>query len=154
MKQQTQPNEWSCLPTSFAIVTGVKVDNIFKWLGHDGSERVFPDRPEPYCRKSFHPQELTDYCYWHGINIIQIDREVVSTNINGDVHIVCNSERRLYKYIESHNNFVLTGFFLTTGRWHAVACVNKTIYDPNGTECSLTDLVKTFSIESIFLIFR
>lgn len=49
-----QPNAWSCLPCAF----GNAIDcNVLARLGHDGSEIIWPDLEEPYCRRAFHIQE-------------------------------------------------------------------------------------------------
>ena len=57
MNLETQPNRWSCLATSFAMALGITVEEFIELVGHDGSEILFPDLKEPWCRRGFHVQE-------------------------------------------------------------------------------------------------
>lgn len=74
MQPQQPPNKWSCLPTAFAIVLERPVQEIIQLLGHDGSEVVWPHLPEPYCRRSFHIQELIYACYNLGYSVIEYQK--------------------------------------------------------------------------------
>lgn len=47
MKLQRTINRWTCLPASFGTVLGLTLGEVFRKLGHDGSEVVFPDLPDP-----------------------------------------------------------------------------------------------------------
>lgn len=58
MKLQHQPNNWSCLPTAFAMVLDLPVKEIIDLIGHDGSTITWPKLPSPFCRRAFHIQEL------------------------------------------------------------------------------------------------
>ena len=64
MQLQKQPNKWSCLPTSFAIVLNCPVQEIFDYLGHDGSEIIWPENKDPFNRRAFHIQEMIDFAYF------------------------------------------------------------------------------------------
>ncbi len=55
---QLKPNRWSCSVTAFAMALRVPVQQLIEELGHDGGEIIFPDLPEPMCRRGFHSQEL------------------------------------------------------------------------------------------------
>ena len=55
---QLKPNQWSCSVTAFAMALRFPVQQLIEELGHDGSEIIFPDLPEPMCRRGFHAQEL------------------------------------------------------------------------------------------------
>ena len=50
----------NCLLHAFQTVTGL---NLIERLGHDGSEIIYPDLPEPICRRGFHTQELFKACW-------------------------------------------------------------------------------------------
>jgi hypothetical protein len=56
--QQKQPNQWSCFVTAFAMACRTPVEKIIKEIGHDGSAIIFPENPEPYCRRGFYPDEI------------------------------------------------------------------------------------------------
>lgn len=57
MHKQFQPNQWSCLPTAFAIALDMPVDEFLRYLSHNGSEIIWPQLSEPGCRRGFHIQE-------------------------------------------------------------------------------------------------
>lgn len=50
-------NNWSCLPKAFARALNISFDEFVKLVGHDGSEIIWPDQPEPRCRRGFTIQE-------------------------------------------------------------------------------------------------
>lgn len=58
MKLITQPNKWTCLPTSVAMLLNISLDDIFKIVGHDGSQILWKDFPDPQNRRGFHIQEM------------------------------------------------------------------------------------------------
>lgn len=62
MDLRLQPNKWSCLPAALAMVLDVPVKDVIQGLGHDGSEIIWPELPEPLKRRGFHYQELAAYC--------------------------------------------------------------------------------------------
>lgn len=152
MRLQKQPNNWSCLPTAFAIVLNVDVPVIFKYLGHDGSEIIFPERESPYNRKAFHPQELVEYALEkHNRYVVQFDAEICRQNMYGDIKSSSDVRTLLY-YTESNHEKVLAGTD-SNGKYHAVACDKyRNTYDPNGTIHSLNFFLDRFSIYSLFLI--
>jgi hypothetical protein len=145
MRLQTQPNKWSCLPTAFAIATSIPVAEFIEFAGHDGSEILFPDYDEPYCRRSFHPQELTDMCLRENFAVIPIERQPMVLS-NDHVHMVPMFERRMDYYLLNYTG-VLIGMS-QAGTPHAVAWNGHRILDPNGTEYGITN----FTIETFFLI--
>jgi hypothetical protein len=83
MKIQKQPNRWSCLPTAFAIALDVDVNLFIKHIGHDGSEFIWPEMPEPMRRRAFHIQECLDIAMKLGFAPVQVEANPISTaNIN------------------------------------------------------------------------
>lgn len=57
MTLQLKPHKWMCLATSFAMALGIPVRRFCEIAGHDGSDVVFPDLPDPLCRRGFHIME-------------------------------------------------------------------------------------------------
>ena len=146
MLLQTQPNCWSCLPTAFAILLDVKVQDIFDLCGHDGSEIVFPGRSDPHGRRSFHIQEMINFCDFKQRSVTPIECNPVSVNQYGEEYSIPVDPGRIYRYL-SFNIGVLVG--IINGNQHAAAwCGNGFAYDPNGT---IYD-VDYFSIKSFFAI--
>ncbi|MEA1999814.1 MAG: hypothetical protein U9N61_10915 [Euryarchaeota archaeon] len=147
MKLQLQPNEWSCLPTAFAMVLNKPVAKVIEDIGHDGSKIIFPEEPEPFCRRSFHIQELTDICMLRNIAVIPIECSPVSEACGHKYNIPVHSKRLDY-YLVNYNG-VLTGIG-SSGKPHAVAWGSGKVFDPNGTTYS----IENFSIHMYFLIVR
>jgi hypothetical protein len=131
MKIQIQPNSWSCLPTAFAIILDVDVRSIFDILGHDGSKIIDSTIPEPYGRKSFHYQEMVDYCLLNGYSVTEIQKQPISENKYGLTWPVEVSDERFLYYIHNYRG-VLIGKG-KSGQSHAVAWSEHTVFDPNGT---------------------
>lgn len=69
-------NNWSCLPKAFAMASGIPVEVIIEEIGHDGSEILFPQYKEPYCRRGFHIQELINVMDDHGILVTPFETEL------------------------------------------------------------------------------
>ena len=123
-----QPNLWSCMPAAFATATGIPIFSLLESIGHDGSEIIFPDLPEPLCRRGFHGQELSRALLAFGF-------------------CVASFESRPFGYLDEEHTFefnedllsimddsigVLGGRVRSTGKLHAVAWDGTQCYDPNG----------------------
>lgn len=146
MKIQMQPNKWSCLPTAFAIALGVPVGEVIKTIGHDGSEIVFPGLTEPFCRRSFHIQELIDVCTHRNIGIIPVEIAPISETIRRHTYKIPVLSDRIEYYLIKYTG-VLTGIG-ASGKPHAVAWDGNMVLDPNGGKYNVRD----FQIDTFFLI--
>ncbi len=145
MRLQKQPNRWSCLPTSFAMVVGLPVEKIIDKIGHDGSEIIIPEEKEPDRRRSFHIQELIDICYLLNYAVIPIQAIPSIGSFHDPYNIISTekSEERILSYLEN-NIGVITGLS-RSGRNHAVAWDGRKIYDPNGSTYGISRfLIETF----------
>jgi hypothetical protein len=129
------------------MVLDVPVAEVLELIGHDGSEIVFPKQPEPYCRRSFHLQELIDVCMLKNTSVVPIEFHPVS-EANGQHYVLKTYSIRAPYYLENYNG-VLTGLG-RAGTPHAVAWNREKIYDPNGSIYSLDD----FSIENFYLLIQ
>ena len=150
MRQQLQPNRWSCFPTAAAIVTDIPVARLLGLIGHDGSEPVFSTHP---AGRAFHPNEVALALLECGWSLIGFDVAPVATNGASTISVSFNFQRLLYAY-----SGVLLGFTLGTGLPHAVAYdhLTKRIYDTNGLVYSAFDedgKVK-FNATSFFVIVK
>lgn len=147
MRIQIQPNKWSCLPTAFAIATDISIAKVIRAVGHDGSEIIFPEYEEPYCRRSFHPQELMDMCLLKGFAVVPIEQQP-TVMVKDRVHNVPIYSKRMDYYLSNYTG-VLTGIS-QTGKPHAVAWNGQRVLDPNGAEYNITN----FFVEMFFLIIK
>ena len=137
MKLLKQPNRWSCLPTAFAMLLDITVEEVVVALGHDGSELIYPGHSEPYCRRSFHIQEMIDVCLLRNIGIVQIERAPVSEAL-GATYNVPVPKARMEFYLSKFPG-VLIGVGSISGKPHAVAWNGSKIFDPNGTTYPLSN---------------
>lgn len=137
MKIQQQPNKWSCFPTALAMCIDVPVKDVIEAIGHDGSERWWRELPEPYCRRSFHPQEIVYAAEHFGYDVVEYEARPVS--FPG----LCSTSR--YIYLESRffetivqNNGILVGRSrMGSEKDHAVAWNGSMCHDPNGHRYAL-----------------
>lgn len=137
MNLQLSPNNWSCLATSFAMILGLPVSKVIEMVGHDGSEIVFPDQPEPSCRRSFHIQELIDVCMSMLVTVTEIQRVPCMGPRNDEEFLVLEDDDRFFRYVRAHSG-VLCGL-TREGGYHAVAWDGEKIYDPKGFICDLSE---------------
>jgi hypothetical protein len=72
-RHQIKPNRWSCLVTAFAMALDIPVAELIRLVGHDGSEIVNPELPEPGCRRGFHIQEMIEACWSQGHSVTPIE---------------------------------------------------------------------------------
>jgi hypothetical protein len=132
---QRSPNGWSCLPTSFAMVLDLPVGRIIELLGHDGSEIVWPGEAEPYCRRSFHIQELVYLSWVLGYTVTEFEALPLSKGQPdaepAALQMPVSAEVRMSSVMRGQLG-VLAGR-ARSGMRHAVAWDGFDCYDPNGT---------------------
>src|SRR5262245_42212493 len=141
MRHLLQPNRWTCLLTSFAMVLETNIDEIVASVGHDGSEVVWPNLPEPECRRSFHIQEMIDFAWEQGYAVTQFQAQPVMRPDPNEslVYVQYTNPQARVRRILQDRRAVLTG--LAGGRRHAVAWDGKFILDPNGQVYALDRFV-------------
>lgn len=147
MNLQRQPNKWSCLPTAFAMVLNLPVEDVILIIGHDGSDKLFGNQEEPYCRRSFHIQELIDVSLKHGYAVTEILPNSYLEVMDEVIDVQEFGADRMEDYLQNYSG-VLIG---REGRRipHAVAWDGVDILDPNGTVYNLVN----FNV-SVFMIIQ
>jgi hypothetical protein len=139
-------NRWSCLPTSFALVLKVPVQSIIDWIGHDGSEILWPDLPEPLKRRGFHIQELIDFCWMLKIAVTQFQAIPCSgSKYSHESYQVPQKEGRISLALK--NQAVITGETLQ-GMPHAIGWDGHIVLDPGKKIVSIDE----FLIETVWVI--
>jgi hypothetical protein len=121
---QKQPNEWSCLPTAFAIATGIPVADLIKAIGHDGSEIVFSGS-KPW--RSFNPQEVIIALLCQGWAVTAIEKQIEIVNQSGENRILEWDLEPIRKQFPC----VVGGTI--NGNRHAAYWNGDAYEDPNGT---------------------
>lgn len=144
-----QPNAWSCLPTAFAMVLQTTPKAIFEFLEHDGSDIIWPDLPEPLCRRSFHIQEMVDFCIAQHVYPIAIEACPCiypgEDPLEEDIHEI--------KRVTPIENYLTQRIGVLLGIYednrHAVAWDGDLIHDPTGYKYNIND----FGIETFYALF-
>ena len=142
------PNNWSCLLASVAMVLDKSIEELVGAVGHDGSDIVFPHLPEPGKRRGFHIQEFISVILKSGFAMTPIEVLPYSTPDGKHEFPVDfpNHEERFWNLMYNSVG-ILTG--LRT-RWrHAVAWNGKRIYDPLGSVYSHHD-IQNFRIDVFY----
>ena len=126
---QHAPNQWSCLATSFAMCFNIPILELFKLLGHDGSEIIWPDLEEPLCHRGHHLQELIDAGIHLNYATMYVERENVLMHPTKDDFIIIQPKLTIESYFDRFPGVIL-GIFNKIR--HAVAYEKGIIYNPNG----------------------
>ncbi len=136
MKMILQSNRWDCLPTAFAMCLDVLPIQIYEFVGHDGSEILWPHLEEPYCRRSFHIDEMIDCCMSMTYMPVCIERdpEYAPVGVEGLFKPFTGTaaSQRWLRYLKYHDA-VLLGH-TKNGKPHAVAWSHREykVFDPEG----------------------
>ena len=139
MEMRRQPNAWSCVLASAAMVLDTDVKTLIEMIGHDGSEVVLPTLPEPAKRRGFHMQEIIDCAIKLSHTITPIEVLPYSTpdgKAEFPVNFQISNEERLLHYMKRGSG-IITG--LARKFRHAVAWDGNKIFDPHGLTYPLQD---------------
>jgi hypothetical protein len=142
MRIQTQPTRWSCAATAFAMALDVPVAELIESIGHDGSEIIWPDLPDPMCRRGFHSQELIDECLkrGHGCTPVEWNPSTAPSEGEGRYEIFDTDQaaERVIRSLEYPNSVMEC----EGHRWrHCVHHHDGRIYDPCGQQYDLSELI-------------
>jgi hypothetical protein len=151
MNLLVQPNKWSCLTTSLAMLCDVSHDKIIEIIGHDGSEIIHPKMDEPYCRRSFAINELTKAALALGYALVEIE----GTSLLSPTGLEVDAVPVTIPYWEDDMLLNYDALLLGEGRSgisHAAAWNHQRslVYDPNGSRYQ----INFFRRESFYIIVR
>ncbi len=131
-------NNLDCILAAAAMVMGIDLVELKKIIGHDGHEIIFPNAPEPYCRRGFHIQEIIDQAFLGGWSVMYIQRQFGLDPFIGDdpSFFIEVSNKRMATYLKKFPG-IIGG--RSVDKSHAVAWDGKMIYDPGGRIYSLIE---------------
>lgn len=117
------------------------VAELIRSIGHDGSEILWDNLPEPMCRRGFHSQELIAECLErrHGCTPIEVAPAIGPTQGDGVYQVYGPDVRkeRLLSYITCPNTVIEC----EGKRYrHTIHGRQGHIFDPAGREYECTDL--------------
>ena len=137
---QKQPNDASCLATAFAMCFNVDVKKIFKELGHDGTEVLWPQMSPPNCYRGFHYSELHLFGYNLGFSCIMFEPkpkmfssfEGQIMDQSGNAHDTCVDLEEIDVTDFIRNKTGVIAYTSKAGHFHACAFHRGKIYNPSG----------------------
>lgn len=148
MQLKRQPNAWSCVLASAAMVFDTDYKTLIEMIGHDGSEVVLPSLPEPAKRRGFHMQEIIDCAIKLSHAVVPIEVLPYSTP-DGKAEFPINFKIRTDNNLFNWDNRSRLLHYMTNGEGiitglarkfrHAVAWDGHKIYDPHGLTYSFND---------------
>ena len=140
MLVQVQPNAWSCLPTAFAMVCDMKVEDLIARIGHDGSEHIFP---EPRPQVGFHIQEIIHALQdeFSITELIEASYETPQGKLNWPIDGKVIQER-VNDAMKKYSGVVLVDYHHECG--HVLAWDRKLLCDPRrGNDHNISMYFKT-----------
>lgn len=142
MQLQKSPNRWSCLPTALAMTLSVDLSELIDLIGHDGSEILWPDQPEPLKRRGFHIEELQYVAVSYGFLLVPFSpRLLYNPKGDPDIFVLDMDFTGKFKIALDSYDGILLGEYKTTKNAHAIAwcSMEGTVYDPSGHTSKLND---------------
>jgi len=145
MLPQKQPNAWSCLPTAFAMVCDMPVEELIAKIGHDGSRERYA---EPKPQIGFHIQEIIDALY-HDYSITEI---IEAQFDNGDIIMVQYKtlQQRIYDAMIHFSGVLWVTRDQEYGHALAWDHTQQFLYDPKFGDNS--DVPMTFKILGFWIV--
>ena len=119
---QKQPNRWSCVPTSLAMLLDRPVSEIIPLFGHDGSDEV---PTNPFGRRCFYDLECVQVAYGLGVHLVPFVRYLQISESRRD----CLIDDQTFKRMLECNSGLLMGTNRLTGIGHSVCLVDRLIFD-------------------------
>lgn len=133
MLKQTKPNQWSCIATSFAMVLDIPVSEFFRILGHDGSQILDRNLPDPACRRGVHIQECIYVAMKCGKKVTPVELFPQTKTISGVVEPVFfgtpGQNWLRFKTLIYSTEGVITGMGPSVP--HAIAYTKGILHDPD-----------------------
>lgn len=118
---------------------GIPVKDVIAWIGHDGSDIIFPDLREPMCRRGFHQQELVELALRHLIYPTPFQLLPATRSECGQLrYILYPSELNKAERFRLFDETIKKSYGVLEGRGtschHSVAYDHGVIFDPDGRE--------------------
>lgn len=153
MKLLITKNGIECVPLSFAMVLGVDIEEIYTYLGHNGTEIVIPEAEPPTCYRGFSPLEIIPFCWKLKYSATHFLLSNLTNYQGKEIQILPTTVavNNIYHAMNDADGVIL-GLFGYKKAYHAVAWNSneRLIYDPIGEIYSINTL--PISINHYFAI--
>lgn len=124
---QKQPNQWTCLPTSLAMLVDRPVAEILPLFGHDGSEAV---EGNPFGRRCFYDLECIRVAYDMGVHLVPFVRYLQISESRRE----CLVDDLTFKRMLECNSGLIMGVNHLSGIGHSVTWIDRLILDSRKPE--------------------
>lgn len=144
MKLIKQPNNYSCMAASAAMLFHYSIEEIYSFVGHDGSQVIHTNLPDPLCFKGIHIQEIIDVADRLSYSMTPIEFEPWQTSDGVNEYKIQFPEERFWNHLKD-NKGLLIGKAKT--HWHVCAWSGQHVFDPAGLVYSFSDIkidIQTF----------
>ena len=131
MNKYIQPNRASCFLTAVCMCIKVDVHYAMAELGHDGTEKLFPQFDVPKCYRGYHECEMSYLCHLHGYTFTRFDREIYM-GFNESTATKIKTPYCFDLLIKTNKGVLTCERTLNNDHGHVVAWDGFRIYDPNG----------------------
>jgi hypothetical protein len=111
-------NNYSCLLDAASALLNVDVEILAAEVGHDGSEILWPELPEPRNHRGFHIQEIIELFLLRGFGLCRIEARP-SIGSLGSYEVISLKLGDINQYMEDFPGIAI-GYNLK-GNMHAVA---------------------------------
>lgn len=150
MHQLLKPNPWSCLATSFAMALDISTHEFCLVAGHDGGEKIWPELPDPLCRRGFHISEATKVAITLGYSATPLElfpmiQATAMAPYHGTEQVPVfypPTKDEIGNWMDFANIISYARGVIEcrtrNGNWHAVAFEKGVIYDPDGRRFGYT----------------
>lgn len=129
-------NKPQCLLYSTAMVLNETPENLIKEIGHDGLDKWWPELKEPFCYRSFHPQEILDCFMRRGFGFLVVESDPHIGPDLGSPRRVPVDPQRMKEFLNLPGILIGTAFGSNP---HAAAWDGKMVFDPGGMTYNLKD---------------
>jgi hypothetical protein len=148
---QKSPNKWSCLPTAVAMAIGVPVESLIRDIGHDGSQIIFPELKDPFCRRGFDFTDISLALLKHRLSCT-ILHTFIDVTPNGIDHYQVDHSDATWSIIKDFSYYSYVLCLIRDTRGHAVAYdPGIGVYDSKTQSCYPLSKIKEY-VQTILLI--
>ena len=126
------------------MVMDMPVEELCKFVGHDGSQVVCPHLPDPAKRRGHHIQEIILACMRLGKSITPLEYQPVLENSDGTRQLARLNAPNVGYYWDLFSGYLDTSKGVLVGQAshqgqplpynHAMACFFGVMFDPDGGE--------------------
>lgn len=144
-----QPNAWTCYPSVCCMITGEKISDFIKFVGHDGSA---------YWEESKHPDKVISFWDCEAFQYLASKRYFPFMGMTPDIIPSINDDREIsITYNPKERSDVFFIIVVKSQRFkdctHVILYHKETVYDPNPLLTETTN-IKDYEVVDIIPVVK